>query len=142
PKKASPDRCFRHQPGDFATRTSLEFRHFQRLREHGPAGISGVSPTRAPEGAMPPLIVPESFALVLAACAPCFTAPTYRVFCHLVAGWLHCPGRPTVPGGAVAAGGGVGGWRHVSAFHRFFGRARWDPDALGRVAFVLALPWV
>ena len=88
---------------------------------------------------MPPLIVPESFALVLAACAGCFTAPTYRVFCHLVAGWLHCAGRHTVTGVAVAAGAGVVGWRHVSAFHRFFGRARWEPDALGRVVFALAL---
>jgi hypothetical protein len=88
---------------------------------------------------VPPLIVPESFALVLAACAPCFTAPTYRVFCHLVAGWLHCPGRHTVTGVALAAGSGVVGWRHVSAFHRFFGRATWDPDAVGRVVFTLAL---
>ena len=100
----------------------LEFRHFWRLRGHGPSGISGVSRTRASEGAMPPLIVPELFALVLAAFAPCFTAPSYRVFCHLVAGWLHCPGRHTVTGVAVAAGAGVVGWRHVSAFHRFFGR--------------------
>jgi DDE superfamily endonuclease len=88
---------------------------------------------------VPPLIVPESFALVLAAWAPCFTAPTYRVFCHLVAGWLHCPGRHTVTGVAVAAGAGVVGWRHVSAFHRFFGRAHWEPDALGRAVFALAL---
>jgi hypothetical protein len=91
---------------------------------------------------VPPLIVPETFALVLAACAPCFTAPTYRVFCHLVAGWLHCPGRHTVTGVALAAGAGVVGWRHVSAFHRFFGRARWEPDALGKVAFTLALRWL
>lgn len=88
---------------------------------------------------MPPLIVPESFALVLAACAPCFTAPTYRVFCHVVAGWLHCLGRHTVTGVALAAGAGVVGWRHVSAFHRFFSRARWEPDALGKVVCTLAL---
>jgi hypothetical protein len=88
---------------------------------------------------VPPLIVPESFALVLAVCAPCFTAPTYRVFCQLVAGWLHCAGRHTVTGVALAAGRGVVGWRHVSAFHRFFGRARWEPDALGKVVFTLAL---
>ena len=37
---------------------------------------------------MPPLMVPESFALVLVAFAPCFTTPTYQTFCHLVAGWL------------------------------------------------------
>ena len=88
---------------------------------------------------MPPLIVPETFALVLATCAGCFTAPTYRVFCQLVAGWLHCPGRHTVTGVALAAGAGVLGWRHVSAFHRFFGRARWEPDALGKVVCTLAV---
>jgi len=91
---------------------------------------------------VPSLIVPESFALVLAACAPCFTAPTYRLFCHLVAGWQHCPGRHTVTGVALAAGAGVVGWRHISAFHRFFGRATWEPDALGKVVFTLALRWL
>jgi hypothetical protein len=88
---------------------------------------------------VPSLIVPESFALVLAACAPCFGAPTYRVFCQLVTGWLHCPGRHTVTGVALAAGAGVVGWRHVSTFHRFFGRSKWEPDALGKVVFTLAL---
>jgi hypothetical protein len=88
---------------------------------------------------VPPLIVPESFALVVAACAPCFSAPTYRVFCHLVAGWVHCPGRHTVTGVALAAGERVVGWRHISAFHRFFGRAAWEPDALGKAVFALAL---
>jgi len=75
----------------------------------------------------------------LAACAPCFNGPTYRVFCHLVAGWLHCPGQHTVTGVALAAGTGVVGWRHISAFHRFFSRAAWESDALGKVVFTLAL---
>jgi DDE superfamily endonuclease len=93
---------------------------------------------------VPPPIVPESFALVLAACAPCFTAPTHRVFCQVVAGWRHCAGRHsagrhTVTGVALAAGPGVVGWRHISAFHRFFSRARWAPDAIGKAVFTLAL---
>ena len=67
---------------------------------------------------MPLPIVPESFALVLAACAPCFTAPTYRVCCQLVAGWLHCPGRYTVTGVAVAAGWGVVGGARVDGSHQ------------------------
>src|SRR5439155_23792961 len=37
------------------------------------------------------------------------------------------------------AGPGVVGWRHISAFHRFFGRATWEPDAVGKVVFALAL---
>jgi hypothetical protein len=92
---------------------------------------------------MPPLIVPESFALLLAAFVPCFTAPTYQTFCYLVAGWLHCPGRHTVTGVTIAAGvvgeDGARSWRHISVFHRFFSRAQWEPDALGKVVFTVAL---
>jgi hypothetical protein len=82
-------------------------------------------------------MVPESFVLLLAALAPCFTAPTYRTFCYLVAGWVQCQGRHTVTGVALAAG--VVGWRHISGYHRFFARARWDPDAVGEAVFTLAL---
>ena len=88
---------------------------------------------------MPPLMVPESFALLLAAFAPCFTAPTFETFRYLVAGWLQCPGRHTVTGVVVAAGAHVVGWRHISVFHRFFSRARWDADAIGQMVFTLAL---
>ena len=45
---------------------------------------------------MPPLIVPDSFVVLLAAFQPCFTAPTFRSFRYLVAGWVQCPGRHTV----------------------------------------------
>ena len=88
---------------------------------------------------MPLPVVPESFAVVLAACAPCFPPSTSRVFCHLVAGWLPCAGRHTVANVALAAGPGGVGWRHISAFHRFFGRATWAPDTVGKVVFTRAL---
>ena len=92
---------------------------------------------------MPPLMLPETFAPLAAAFAPCFTAPTYRVFLVLVAGWAHCVGRHTVTAVALAAGG-VGrryGW-HISVFHRFFSRARWRLDHVGQLVFRLALRWV
>jgi hypothetical protein len=89
---------------------------------------------------MPPLMLPETFTPIAAAFVPCFTAPTYRTFCFLVAGWVHCAGRHTVTGVVLAAG--VLGWRHSSACHRFFARARWNPDHLGLMVFRLALRWV
>jgi hypothetical protein len=89
---------------------------------------------------MPPVMLPETFAPLAAAVASCFTGPTYRTFRYLVAGWVHCQGRHTITGVALAAG--VVGWWHISVFHRFFSRARWDVDALGKVVFRLTLPWV
>lgn len=89
---------------------------------------------------MPPLMLPETFMPIAAAFASCFTAPTYRLFCSLVAGWVQCPGRHTVT--AVVMAAGAVGWWHISAFHRFFNRAPWDLDAVGRVVFGLALRWV
>ena len=97
-----------------------------------------VSATR--EGAMPEVIVPRTFVPLLGAFEACFTAPTYRLFGLVVAGWLHCQGRRTVT--AVAVASGAVGDRHVSGFHRFFARARWSLDAVGRVVFTLALAWV
>ena len=102
-------------------------------------GTLGVQATRTGE-AMLRLIVPEALLPLLAAFQPCFTAPSYRTFCLLVSGWLRCRGRRTVTGLVIAAG--AVGSRHISAFHRFFARAHWSLDALGRVLFTLALRWI
>jgi hypothetical protein len=89
---------------------------------------------------MPEVILPPTFVVLLRAFAPCFTAPSYQTFRWLVAGWVHCLGRRTVTAVALAAGA-VGG-RHISVFHRFFARAKWGLDAVGRIVFTLALPWI
>src|SRR5512134_2738280 len=89
---------------------------------------------------MPEIILPSTFVSLLVAFEPCFTAPSYRTFGRLVAGWLHCPGRRTVTAVAVASGGVE--QHHISVFHRFFSRARWSLDALGQVVFRLALTWI
>jgi hypothetical protein len=85
-------------------------------------------------------MVPDTFVVLLAAFQPCFTAPSHANFELLVAGWVHCLGRRTVT--AVALASGAVGTRHVSTFHRFFSRARWNLDAVGRVLFTLALRWI
>jgi hypothetical protein len=89
---------------------------------------------------MPESILPSTFVGLLVAFEPCFTAPSYRTFGLLVAGWIHCLGRRTVTGVAMASGG-LGG-RHISVFHRFFTRAQWSLDAVGQVVFRLALAWI
>lgn len=85
-------------------------------------------------------ILPESFRSLLSAFRPCFTAPSHHNFVAVVTGWLHCLGRRTVT--AVALASGALSVRHISVFHRFFGRARWDLDALGQVLFKLAVVWL
>lgn len=86
------------------------------------------------------LMVPDSFVLLLAAFQPCFHAPSYANFELLITGWVHCLGRRTVT--AVALASGAVGTRHISAFHRFFSRAQWNLDAVGRVLFDLAVAWI
>jgi len=89
---------------------------------------------------MPTLILPDSFRALLAGFAPCFHAPSYANFTVLVAGWVHCLGRRTVT--AVVLAAGAVETQHVSTFHRFFTRAQWSLDQVGRVLFTLALPWI
>src|SRR4051795_9713098 len=89
---------------------------------------------------MPEMILPSGMVGLLAAFESCFHAPTYRVFQLVLAGWVHCLGRRTITAVALASGG-VGG-RHISVFHRFFTRATWSLDAVGRVVFRVALVWI
>jgi DDE superfamily endonuclease len=86
------------------------------------------------------VILPHRFGALLAAFQPCFTAPTYRTFQWLVAGWIHCVGRHTIT--AVAIASGAVEQRHISVFHRFFSRAPWSLDAVGQGLFHLALAWL
>src|SRR5687768_12989562 len=89
---------------------------------------------------MPDIILPSTFVALLVAFAPCFQAPSYRTFSLLVAGWVHGLGRRTITAVAVASGEVEG--CHISVLHRFFGRATWSLDAVGRVVFGLALRWI
>ena len=89
---------------------------------------------------MPEMILPSTFVGLLVAFEPCFSAPSYRTFSWLVAGWIHCLGRRTITAVAVASGGVDR--CHISVFHRFFSRATWSLDALGQVVFRLALRWI
>ncbi|MBI4496744.1 MAG: transposase [Chloroflexi bacterium] len=89
---------------------------------------------------MPTSILPASFLILLAAFRGSFHVPSFRNFQVLMAGWVHCLGRRTITAVALAAGATNG--RHISVFHRFFARAQWSLDALGKVVFTPALRWV
>jgi DDE superfamily endonuclease len=73
--------------------------------------------------------LPTSLVALLAVLRPCFTAPSFRTFCALVAGMIAQPGRRTVTG--MLIGAGLSRWWHHSRAHWFFSAARWCPDQLG-----------
>lgn len=63
--------------------------------------------------------------------APAFTRPGFANAVILLFGWVQTGGVHAVTGALVAAG--VAGKRHHEAFHRFFSRGTWSPDALGHL---------
>jgi hypothetical protein len=67
---------------------------------------------------------------VLQLARPAFTQPSFLRFLVLFAGWVRCPSVHAVTEALVHSG--VSGLRHHAAYHRFFSRARWSPDTLGR----------
>ena len=74
------------------------------------------------------LAVLEVFRIVL-------TKPPFGNMLVVVCGWLLAQGPHAVTEALLRTG--VAGRRHHEAYHRFFSRARWDPDALGVSALSL-----
>ena len=68
---------------------------------------------------------------VLQLVRPAFTRPSFVRFLVLFAGWVLSPEVHAVTEALVAAG--VAGAQHHAAFHRFFSRARWSADEVGRL---------
>ena len=91
---------------------------------------------------LPGLTLPASLAGLLGSLRPCFTGPSYRTFCGLVAGLCGQVRRRTVCGMLLGAGLSRC-WPHDRA-HYFFARAAWDLDALGvavaRLVVALLVP--
>ena len=71
-----------------------------------------------------------SFANILQAFAPCFSAPSMDTFLMLMGGWVLDLRRHTITE-IVRAAGAVGS-KHISSFHRFFSQGQMDD-----VGFVL-----
>jgi transposase len=91
---------------------------------------------------LPDLNLPVSLAGLLLALRPCFTGPSFRTFCGLVAGLAGQVRRRTVRGMLLGAGLSRC-WPHDRA-HYFFARAAWELDELGlavaRIVVALLVP--
>jgi hypothetical protein len=91
---------------------------------------------------LPNSTLPASLSELLAAFESCFTAPSFRTFCALVAGLVAQTGSRTVCGMLLGAGLSRV-WAHDRA-HRFFSHARWSPQqvglALARLVVALLVP--
>jgi hypothetical protein len=81
---------------------------------------------------LPEPTLPASFAVLLGALRPCFTARSFRTFCGLAAGLAGQVRRRTVVGMLLGAGL-ARAWPHDRA-HYFFARARWEAGELGLAA--------
>lgn len=85
------------------------------------------------------LHVPVSLDGLLSLFAECFTQPSFQTFRAMVIGQISQTGRRTVCGMLVGARL-AGVWEHSRA-HRFFSRARWDPDRLGLALAAQIVQW-
>jgi hypothetical protein len=89
---------------------------------------------------LPGLTLPASLAGLLGSLRPCFTGPSYRTFCGLVAGLCGQVRRRTVCGMLLGAGLSRC-WPHDRA-HYFFARASWDLDRLGVAVAKVVVAWL
>jgi DDE superfamily endonuclease/Archaeal putative transposase ISC1217 len=84
--------------------------------------------------------VPARLLALLTPFAGVFSRPGFENFQALVVGWILCPGRHTISR-VIQASAGMTQPKHHTAYYRFFSRAVWSVDALGKVLFDLLLPF-
>lgn len=76
----------------------------------------------------------SSFYGVLQCFSLCFTEPSFQNLVSIAVGWIICRERHTITG-PVRVALSLGVERHHSVFYRFFSKAAWVPDALGKALF-------
>jgi hypothetical protein len=86
-------------------------------------------------------MVLSAFHALLAQFIPLFTQPSFANFVALHTGWILCVGRHTISR-TIRAMGASARRKHHSVFYRFFSRAVWETDAVGKILFRLFLPFV
>lgn len=83
----------------------------------------------------------SSFYVILQLLAPCFTVPSFQNFATVAVGLILCRDRHYISQ-AVRVCVSLGVSQHHSVFYRFFSRARWAPDELGKLLFRRLLRFV
>jgi len=85
--------------------------------------------------------IPSAFYAIFFQFASVFTAPSFQNFVTIVTGWILCTGRHTITR-VIQFGSGPASKKHFSSLYRFFSRAVWDVDALGKALVKLLLPLI
>jgi hypothetical protein len=84
---------------------------------------------------MPDADIVASFSELLQGFSSCFTRPSFTSFVVLACGWVLDLRRRTVT--EVVRAAQALEIKHISSFHRFFSRGRWNTDAVGLVLIQL-----
>lgn len=93
-----------------------------------PAGLECYQPPQ-PEPAVPSVMLPQSFLVMVRRLRPVFTGPSFANLVVLVAGFVHALGGHRITD-ALRAAGPVAA-KHYTTYYRFFSHARWSLDELG-----------
>lgn len=103
--------------------------------------VLGVNNRKHRRGSAREEYIPASLQDILFCFADCFTGPSFENFVAMVSGWILCQGRHRISR-VIQVAGGSGRQKHFSTLYRFFSRARWGADDVGRVLFGLLLRWL
>lgn len=85
--------------------------------------------------------IPSSIFTLFSSFSIAFSTPSFANFLTICSGWILRDGRHTISR-VIISGRTVSNEKHHSVFFRFFSRARWCTDTVGRVLFELALPFI
>lgn len=80
------------------------------------------------------LVISSAFVTLLSTCSCAFSRPSFDNFVTLMLGWIVCSGRHTISR-VIQSAGDEGKRKHHSTFYRFFSRAKWCADAVGKALF-------
>lgn len=85
--------------------------------------------------------IPSTFRELFLQFSQVFTRPSFQNFVTLSTGWMLCVGRHTISR-VLRFGSGPARRKHHSTLYRFFSRAVWVTDRLGKILLQMILPLI